>query len=81
MVRSSNFCISSTVWFLLDGWSLNTAACVAVDEGQDPLSYSPLIRILQKKCVLQLVGSKLKCTYTKDSIMFAAVHTALSIHK
>lgn len=44
---------SSTVWLLLDGWSLNTAACVAVEVGQDPLSYSPLILILQgeKKCI------------------------------
>lgn len=81
MVCSSYFCISSTVWFLLDGWSLNIAACVAVEVGQDPLSYSPLILILRKKCVLQSVGSKLKCTYTKDSIKFAAVHTALSIYK
>lgn len=81
MVCSSYFCISSTVWLILVGWSLNTAACVAVEVGQDPLSYSPFILILQKKCVLQSVGSKLKCTYTKDSIMFAGGYIQLSIHK
>lgn len=65
----SFFYISSANQLLSDGWSRHTAAwleILAVEVGQVPLTYSPLILIGLGKCISHLVGGKLKCTCTKD---------------
>lgn len=67
----SFFCISSAIQLVSAGWSHNTAAwleILAVEVGQAPLSYGSLILIGLGTCISQLLGGKLKCTYTKDYI-------------